>query len=104
MINFLQPMVWTHHGPLNRLGQRFFEWLLADAGDLTPKRSLILIAIFLIFATIVICYGIYRPRKKSSYEDQPIHSINSIHSITIFIWVIREIKNYLVNKIRRKKR
>jgi hypothetical protein len=98
MINFLQPMVWTHHGPLNRLGQRFFEWLLADAGDLTPKRSLILIAIFLVIAAICVCYGIYHPRKKSWYEDQPIHSV------AIFIWVIREIKNYIVNKIRRKKR
>jgi hypothetical protein len=94
-------MVWTHHGPLNRLGQRFFEWLLADAGDITPQQAVILIVGGMIFATIVICYGIYRPRKKSSYEDR--HTIH-LHSVAIFIWVIREIKNYIVNKIRRKKR
>lgn len=98
MINFLQPMMWTHRGEFGKLERRFFEWLLADAGDMTPKQGLILIAIFLVIAAICVCYGIYRPRKKSSYQDQPIHVL------TLFFWIVREIKNYIVSKIRRKKR
>jgi hypothetical protein len=98
MINFLQPLVRTHHGPLSKLGQQYFEWLLADVGVITHRQAIILIVGSMIVATITICYMVFRPRKKR----QQIYG--RLNPFMVVFWIVREIKNYIVSKIRRKKR
>ena len=101
MIDFLKPMVWTHRGEFGKLERRFFEWLLADAGDITPKQAVIMMVVSILILTFVIWYSC-RQYKKMSNRQRKRFKEKVVSEVGIF-WMARKIIMF-VKKLWRKKR
>ncbi|MFA6492210.1 MAG: hypothetical protein WCW33_05260 [Candidatus Babeliales bacterium] len=101
MIDFLKPTVLRCFDPFEQYERRFIEWLLADAGDITPKQALIMMIVGIVILTVAIYYGC-RQHKKMSKRQRKRFKEKVVSEVGIF-WMAREIIMF-VKKLWRKKR
>jgi hypothetical protein len=111
MINFLKPMVWTHHGPFRDWTIRKFDELFPNAGYMTPKQGVIMLIGVIALSIILIWYSLRHPPSKWERErakekrDSLVVPFWIAKELLIFLfWVAKKSVLFVGNKLRRKKR
>jgi hypothetical protein len=116
-MEFLKPTVHRGFDPFEKYERRFIEWLLADAGDITPKQGVIMIIVGIVAMIILICYSRRRYKNMSKREKREARerAESNRDSLVVLFWIAKELLVFLfwiikkfimfvVNKLRHKKR
>ncbi len=101
IMKFLKPTVLRCFDPFEQYERRFIEWLLADAGDITPKQAVIMMIGGIVMLTFVIWYSC-RQYKKMSNRQRKRFKGKVVSEVGIF-WMARKIIMF-IKKLRRKRR
>jgi hypothetical protein len=101
IMKFFVPSILCRFNPFEKYERRFIEWLLADAGDITPKQAVIMMIGGIAILTFVIWYSC-RQYKKMSNRQHKRFKERVVNEVGIF-WMTRKIIMF-INKLRRKKR